>query len=403
MAVALKLTDYLKELGITIDEDNIDKISYETLSKIFQDNSITTSSEINNIKLISVKKWGKQVKDKADELKLSMYAIVTDDELGIAGVINKRFALMASLLSKLGEDLNTLKITKIEDTRIQKLIDSNETAEPTPIYENEYNETSGEINSVDKTSLYKFYLDYNGLVKVWNSLVSNINTLTTNLQNEVTRATAKESEIESNVSTNTTNITAEVERAKAKESELETSITNQFNTANTYTDTKVTALEKVVDDLTNGAPETLDTFKEIADKLEAVDKQITEFEEDHEGFINDINNLTTTTKIDDTTTAVACTLTNNYDYTYKADNISSITVTIPSSTEHGFACGFNFHTGDSYPAFSIVNNSSYDLKIILNGVPSDDGTVTLKANRIYTCICLCNGIGVIFQIVEMEK
>lgn len=407
----MTLYDYLVNMGVidtsVSSTDELKKISYDSIIEKFIENSITTTSEINNIKIISVKKWGNQVTNKADEVKLSMYGIATDENLGLAGVINKRFALINVLLNRLGDDLSNLNIENTFTTTVDNeekdrldllLADKTGSAtakDPTSITENEY--VDGVLKEVDKTSLYKFFLDYKGLVKVWNSLCTDINTLTTSINNEVTRATAEEKAINDNID----EIEEDITSLKEKDTELDSTIQKQFNTANTYTDTEVAKVKSIVSDLTNGAPETLDTFKEVSEKLDEVDKKLTEFEEDHEDFINDINNLTTTTKIDSTTTAVECTLANNYDYSYTADNISSITINIPSSIEHGFACGINFKTGSSYPAFTINNKSSYDLKKIVNGVVFD--TVTLKANQLYNCICLCNGMGIIFQLLEMDK
>lgn len=215
--------------------------------------------------------------------------------------------------------------------------------------------------------------------------------------------------ITAEVDTLNTKINAEVETLNetidTKENEIyeyvdtqdtanKTFTTEQFNNAVAHAESLFNQVNTKINTMLDGADETLDTFKEIYD-------QVTQFKEEHQDFLDAIAKLTTTIKTDSDTTVVALDLVDNTDYSYTADNISSITINIPSSIEHGFACGINFKTGSSYPAFTINNKSSFDLKKIVNGVVFD--SVTLKANQLYNCICLCNGMGIIFQLLEMDK
>ena len=143
----------------------------------------------------------------------------------------------------------------------------------------------------------------------------------------------------------------------------------------------------------DGADADFDSFKELAAQIKA-------FKLEHADFLEAIKSLTTETVTDSATTSIVRTLNNNTDYTYIADNISSIVLKIPSDIKHGYAAGVNFKTGSLKPGFSLVNNSSYSLKFLVNGRGVD--SFTPESNQNYMCLAICNGINVVFQIVEIE-
>ncbi|MGM9971548.1 MAG: hypothetical protein ACI35W_04005 [Anaeroplasmataceae bacterium] len=166
-----------------------------------------------------------------------------------------------------------------------------------------------------------------------------------------------------------------------------------FNNAIAHANSLFDQINNRLNAITEGADTDYDTFKELSD-------QIKKFKEEHSDFLDSIDRLTTKTLIDSETTSIVRTLSNNTDYSYTAEDIASITFKIPADITHGYTAGVNYKIGTTRPGFSLINNSTYPLRIIENGRISD--SVTHEPNHIYSCIVICNGLEVIFQVVEME-
>lgn len=141
-----------------------------------------------------------------------------------------------------------------------------------------------------------------------------------------------------------------------------------------------------------GADEDFNSFKELSDQIAA-------FKLEHADFLSMIDSLTTDVVLDSESTSIVRTLAHNTDYSYNADDISSIILKIPSDAEHGYAAGVNFKT-NTKPGFTLVNNSRYPLKFLVNG--RSVTSFTPEANQNYICLAQCNGINILFQIVEIE-
>lgn len=98
--------------------------------------------------------------------------------------------------------------------------------------------------------------------------------LTDNLSTEVTRAKAKESELQGNIDAHTSTVAGELQALKAADTDLDE---KKANTADVnqelgkrYTKDQVFTKQEIlqkIEDLIGTAPDTLDTFKEIADAL----------------------------------------------------------------------------------------------------------------------------------------
>jgi hypothetical protein len=153
----------------------------------------------------------------------------------------------------------------------------------------------------------------------------------------------------------------------------------------------VSDIEAKLTKILDGADEDYDTFIELAN-------QVAKFKEEHEDFYDYIEALTTDTAIDTKTTDINQVLFTNTDYTFAADNITSITLEIPSTAVHGYTCGVNFKTSKPIPKFTVNNKSSIPLKYINGGRHVDK--VALKENKVYNCIVICNGMDTLFQLVE---
>ena len=88
-------------LGIT-DET----ISYDTLLTKLKTTNTLTDDELNNIMNISVKPLPNVVRNQPDMVKQKMYGIVTDENLGLTAVLNKRFVLFQCLIEALKNNID---------------------------------------------------------------------------------------------------------------------------------------------------------------------------------------------------------------------------------------------------------------------------------------------------------
>lgn len=88
-------------LGIT--DDNI---TYDMLITKLKTTNTLTDDELNNIMNISVKPLPTVVRNQPDMIKQKMYGIVTDENLGLTAVLNKRFVLFQSLIEILKKNID---------------------------------------------------------------------------------------------------------------------------------------------------------------------------------------------------------------------------------------------------------------------------------------------------------
>ena len=104
---------------------------------------------------------------------------------------------------------------------------------------------------------------------------------------------------------------------------------------------------------------------------------------------------------DDAATSIAITAVGNEDKSYSAENISSVTVTIPSTFKHGDSFGLNFKTGNTAPTMSVINHTSprIDFKYIVYGSASN--SYTPKANGNISMVFINNGLNVLCYVNEV--
>ena len=95
-----------------------------------------------------------------------------------------------------------------------------------------------------------------------------------NLSSEITRAQAKETELQGNIDAHTSTVAGEIQALKAADTALDEKKANTADVnqelGNRYTKDQVFTKQEVlqkIEDLIGSAPDTLDTFKEIADAL----------------------------------------------------------------------------------------------------------------------------------------
>lgn len=115
--------------------------------------------------------------------------------------------------------------------------------------ENTYN-----VNGKTLVDFLKSHPNITSLYVNKTDLSTTVSDINKSISDEATRAKKAEE-------TNAINISSEITRAKKSESDLSTAISTTEKNAKSYTDTKIS-------DLINGAPELLDTFKEVAGAIE---------------------------------------------------------------------------------------------------------------------------------------
>ena len=98
-------------------------------------------------------------------------------------------------------------------------------------------------------------------------------------------------------------------------------------------------------------------------------------------------------------TVIDHTLEQDTDKTFKNENITNISITIPEDVSHGFCSGVNFISGEVAPSVNFTNNSIYPLKLIQYGLKLDNYS-PLK-NRTVAMSFYCDGINVYCYINEV--
>lgn len=93
------INDIISELNIT---------GTETVDQLLAKISLVTTDELNGIKTISVMPLPNVVKDRATELKNRLINIVSNEEKGAVGILNKRIALLYAILGKYSTILTNL-------------------------------------------------------------------------------------------------------------------------------------------------------------------------------------------------------------------------------------------------------------------------------------------------------
>jgi hypothetical protein len=92
------LDSILKSLGLS-ERDR----DYPNLIRVLQDYNLVTADEHNNIINVSVKPLPNVIRNQADMLKTRMVGIVSDENFGVTAVLNRRIALIQSIIELLKE------------------------------------------------------------------------------------------------------------------------------------------------------------------------------------------------------------------------------------------------------------------------------------------------------------
>lgn len=116
-----------------------------------------------------------------------------------------------------------------------------------------HNNETYNVNGKTLMTYVKNHPEISSLYATKTELSNNVSTLNKVLTTETNRAKSAES-------ANASNISSEISRAKAQEETLNTAIATSEKNSKKYTDTKIA-------NLINGAPETMDTLKEVSDAI----------------------------------------------------------------------------------------------------------------------------------------
>lgn len=111
-----------------------------------------------------------------------------------------------------------------------------------------------------------------------------------------------------------------------------------------------------------------------------------------------------TFEVDTTTTRIRHTLKNYEEKSYRAGNISSVSIVIPSSIDIGFYSGVNFRIGNTVPDYFTTSISPvYTLKVINLGLVIDSlESFQPKPNTTIDMLFYCDGIYLYLYINEVS-
>ena len=106
---------------------------------------------------------------------------------------------------------------------------------------------------------------------------------------------------------------------------------------------------------------------------------------------------------DGTTTSIVQVLQHNSDYSFKAVNISTVSISIPSTATQGFVSGFSIKIGEKVPTIAFANGTSYPMLFTLNGAQRKARQLAFKPMQTLTGAVMCDGINVYVYLKEMQQ
>lgn len=166
----------------------------------------------------------------------------------------------------------------------------------------------------------------------------------------------------------------------------------QTDKIHAISDANIEALNTKINDITDGAPEKFDTFKEIAE-------QIDKFNQEHKDINSLINSVETKCKEIDSSD-VNYTMSSNTDVTATSKNVNSIVLSIPANIKHGFYSTFNFMIGTTIPKFTLLNNTNYELHYFKDGIAVD--RLEFNDNSFARIFVDCDGAYIYVMVQELQ-
>lgn len=183
-----------------------------------------------------------------------------------------------------------------------------------------------------------------------------------------------------------------------------------------------TTLQNIYKLLYNGQSNYVDTFNEILQIFEqypegvnllnalASKLDVSEYES-HEAeyveFKQQVENVIAENAVhiasDSTSTNITQMLQNRYDYSFSAENITNVSLSIPSNITQGYLCGFSVKIGGTVPNIAFVNGSTYPLLFTLNGMQRRARQLSFRPMQTLMGAVMFDGMNVCVYLKEMQQ
>lgn len=184
-----------------------------------------------------------------------------------------------------------------------------------------------------------------------------------------------------------------VKNLRANDSETKVAnkgyVDTQYVAAQSYTNQQIL---KHTNEILGGVSEKGDTLKELFDLI-INNKEV----------LDVLKDAVTKTYEDKQTTEIIQVLERTFDYSFSANGIDSVILSIPENISQGYMSGFSIKIGEQKPVISFVNGSSYPMLFTLNGMQRKQEQLFFKNNQTLLGGVMCDGINVYVYLKEIKK
>lgn len=166
-------------------------------------------------------------------------------------------------------------------------------------------------------------------------------------------------------------------------------VDSQFVTAQSYTNQQIL---KHTQEILGGVSEAGDTLKELFDLI-INNKEV----------LDVLKDAVTKTYEDKETTQIVQVLERAFDYSFSAENIGSVSLSIPQDVSQGYLSGFSIKIGEQKPTITFINGSSYPMLFTLNGMQRKQEQLFFKNKQTLVGGVMCDGINVYVYLKEIQQ
>ena len=166
-------------------------------------------------------------------------------------------------------------------------------------------------------------------------------------------------------------------------------VDSQFVSAQSYTNQQIL---RHTQEILGGVSEAGDTLKELFDLI-INNKEV----------LNVLKDAVTKTYEDKETTQIVQVLERAFDYSFSAEGIDSVSLSIPENVSQGYLSGFSIKIGEQKPTITFINGSSYPMLFTLNGMQRKQEQLFFKNKQTLVGGVMCDGINVYVYLKEIQQ
>ena len=166
-------------------------------------------------------------------------------------------------------------------------------------------------------------------------------------------------------------------------------VDSQFVTAQSYTNQQIL---NHTQEILGGVSEAGDTLKELFDLI-INNKEV----------LDVLKDAVTKTYEDKATTQIVQVLERAFDYSFSAEGIDSVSLSIPENISQGYLSGFSIKIGEQKPTITFINGSSYPMLFTLNGMQRRQEQLFFKNKQTLVGGVMCDGINVYVYLKEIQQ